>query len=191
MLRRILCLVLALLPAPALARTPKPPHGIIAIIGHRHDDLFAELDAHGIDSPLGHNIGDAPFALGQLPVKGPFAGKVDKVLRAHPRPADHPKAVYTAPMATGAGYTVSALDGRGEAPLHTHHLRSEILYVTAGQALFRLAGQTYKVGPGAVLVIPQDVPHGFSAPKKLLGLIVAVGTVDPADLILVPAPGAK
>ena len=191
MLRRIVCLALALLPTPVLAKAPKPPHGVLATIGHRHDDLFAELDGRGIDQPLGHAIGNAPFALAELPVKGPFASKVDKVLQAHPRPADHPKAVYTTPMATGQGYTVSALDGRGEAPVHTHHLRSEILYVTAGQALFRLDGQTYKVGPGAVLVIPQDVPHGFSAPKKVVGLIVAVGVVDPADLILVPVPGAK
>ncbi len=184
MVRLLLRCVLVLATAPALAAAPKHPHGGNIRVG---PDLLETLEA---EQAAAH-APPRPSVLASLPVSGALAVKLDRVLQAHPRPADHPKPVYTAAMATGQGYTVLALDARGEAPLHTHHARSEIIYVTAGQALFRLNGLTYKVSPGAVLVVPQDAPHGFTAPKKLVGIIVAVGVVDPADTQAVPAVEAK
>ena len=184
MSRLMLCLVLSVLATPVLAGTPGHPHGGNLRVG---PDLLETLEAQQAAA----NAPPRPSVLAALPVAGPLAVKLDKVLQAHPRPADHAKPVYTAAMATGQGYAVAALDARGEMPLHTHHARTEVLYITAGTGLFRLAGMTYKAVPGAVFVVPADTPHGFSVPKKLLGLVVSIGAVDPADTLPVPAAEAK
>ena len=47
------------------------------------------------------------------------------------------------------------------APLHTHEV-DELIVVLEGRLEVRVAGQVHEVGPDHTIVVPPDVPHGFT-----------------------------
>ena len=63
-------------------------------------------------------------------------------------------------------------------PYHTHHREDEAFYVLAGELAFVSDGKWQRVGPGAYVFGPREVPHGF----KVVGN-------TPASMLLLNAPG--
>jgi len=46
-------------------------------------------------------------------------------------------------------------------PLHVHHREEETLWVLSGRVRIRCGDDEFTVGPGAMAVLPRDVPHAF------------------------------
>ncbi|KAA6464748.1 cupin domain-containing protein [Acidobacteria bacterium AB60] len=63
-------------------------------------------------------------------------------------------------------------------PYHTHRREDESFYILEGEVAFVLDGAWQRVGPGAFLFGPRDIPHGFKV----------VGT-QPARMLLQATPG--
>jgi quercetin dioxygenase-like cupin family protein len=57
-------------------------------------------------------------------------------------------------------------------PYHVHHLEDEAFWVLDGEMTFFCQGQKLKIGPGAYVFGPREIPHGFkidgSAPARIL-----------------------
>ena len=64
-------------------------------------------------------------------------------------------------------------------PYHAHRVEDEAFYVIEGQVSFVFSGRWLKVGPGAFVFGPRDIPHGFRAegpnPAKLVVLVTPGG----------------
>jgi steroid delta-isomerase-like uncharacterized protein len=63
-------------------------------------------------------------------------------------------------------------------PYHTHHREDESFYILEGEFAFVIDGKWQRVGPGAFLFGPREVPHGF----KVVG-------DKPARMLLQATPG--
>ena len=63
-------------------------------------------------------------------------------------------------------------------PYHVHHAEDEAFYVIEGQVSFVFSSRWLKVGPGAFVFGPRDIPHGFRVDGK-----------DPAKLVILATPG--
>ena len=63
-------------------------------------------------------------------------------------------------------------------PYHVHRAEDESFYVIEGQVSFVCDSQWLKVGPGAYVFGPRDIPHGFR-----------VEGTDPARLLILATPG--
>jgi quercetin dioxygenase-like cupin family protein len=63
-------------------------------------------------------------------------------------------------------------------PYHLHHREDEAFYVIEGEVAFILNGQWKRVGPGAYVYGPREIPHGF----KIVG-------DTPARMLILCAPG--
>lgn len=63
-------------------------------------------------------------------------------------------------------------------PYHTHHREDESFYIVQGEVAFVLDGKWRRVGPGAFVFGPRDIPHGF----KVVGN-------QPAQMLLLATPG--
>ncbi len=63
-------------------------------------------------------------------------------------------------------------------PYHMHHREDESFYVVKGEIAFVIDGKWQRVGPGAFLFGPRDIPHGF----KVVG-------DKPAQMLLQATPG--
>lgn len=63
-------------------------------------------------------------------------------------------------------------------PYHLHHREDEAFYIIEGEVAFILNGQWKRVGPGAYVYGPREVPHGF----KIVGDV-------PARMLILCAPG--
>jgi quercetin dioxygenase-like cupin family protein len=63
-------------------------------------------------------------------------------------------------------------------PYHVHHREDEAFYVIEGEVAFILNGQWKRVGPGAFVNGPREIPHGF----KIVG-------EAPARMLILCAPG--
>lgn len=46
-------------------------------------------------------------------------------------------------------------------PPHVHHREDEIFSILAGEFEFRLGDESFRAGPGSVVVAPRDIPHVF------------------------------
>jgi quercetin dioxygenase-like cupin family protein len=59
-----------------------------------------------------------------------------------------------------------------EPPDHTHSTEDEVFYVLSGTLTFRCGGQSFDVGTGGFVFLPQGVEHGYTirsdAPVRLL-----------------------
>ena len=59
-----------------------------------------------------------------------------------------------------------------EPPDHTHSTEDEVFYVLSGTLTFRCGGQSFDVGTGGFVFLPQGVEHGYTirsdAPVHLL-----------------------
>lgn len=84
-------------------------------------------------------------------------------------------------------------------PRHVHHGQDEIFYIIDGQFTVHCADRTWQAGPGSVIFLPRDVPHGFevsaagpgrtlliNAPARFADVITGLG--DPASTLTLPGP---
>lgn len=59
-----------------------------------------------------------------------------------------------------------------EPPDHTHPTEDEIFYVLSGELTFRCGGQSFDVGDGGFIYLPQGIEHGYTiqseGPARLL-----------------------
>lgn len=64
-------------------------------------------------------------------------------------------------------------------PYHVHHREDEAFYVIDGEVAFVLDGKWKRVGPGAFVYGPREIPHGFKtvgdAPVRMLILCAPGG----------------
>ena len=86
-------------------------------------------------------------------------------------------------------------------PLHVHHGQDEIFFILDGQFSIKCGEQSWQAGPGSLVFLPRDVPHGFTVssdgPGRTL-LITAPGGFDdvirelgePAHRLTLPGPDA-
>jgi quercetin dioxygenase-like cupin family protein len=63
-------------------------------------------------------------------------------------------------------------------PYHTHHREDESFYILQGEVSFVIDGRWQRVGPGAFVFGPREVPHGF----KVVG-------DEPAQMLFQATPG--
>ena len=63
-------------------------------------------------------------------------------------------------------------------PYHTHHREDESFYIVRGEVAFVIDGKWRRVGPGAFVYGPREIPHGF----KVVG-------DQPAQMLLQTTPG--
>jgi quercetin dioxygenase-like cupin family protein len=64
-------------------------------------------------------------------------------------------------------------------PYHVHHREDERFYILDGGLTFICDQKRWKVGPGAYLFLPRNIPHGFkveeTGPAKILILVTPAG----------------
>lgn len=66
-------------------------------------------------------------------------------------------------------------------PPHVHHGQDEAFYVIDGQWTIHCGDDTWTVGPGDLVFLPRDIPHGFEVSQDTPGrslIIVAPGGFD-------------
>jgi quercetin dioxygenase-like cupin family protein len=72
----------------------------------------------------------------------------------------------------GAAITEYTTRKGEEPPDHTHPTEDEIFYVVKGELSFRCGGESFEVGEGGFMYLPQGVKHGYTTrsegPVRLL-----------------------
>lgn len=67
-----------------------------------------------------------------------------------------------------------------EPPDHTHPTEDEIFYVLKGELTFRCGDETFDVGAGGFIYLPQGIQHGYTirseGPVRLLVVTFPAGT---------------
>lgn len=66
----------------------------------------------------------------------------------------------------------------GYAPPAHQHRDDEVFYVLDGEFAVRCGTQAWQAGPGSLVFLPRDVPHGFT-----------VSQAAPGRTLLITAPG--
>lgn len=61
-----------------------------------------------------------------------------------------------------------------EPPDHTHPTEDEIFYVLQGELTFRCGGETFEVGPGGFMYLPQGIQHGYTIRSEGLVRLLVV-----------------
>jgi len=62
----------------------------------------------------------------------------------------------------GAAVTEYTTRKGEEPPDHTHATEDEIFYVLQGELTFRCGGETFDVGAGGFMYLPQGIEHGYT-----------------------------
>jgi len=62
----------------------------------------------------------------------------------------------------GASFTEYTTRKGEEPPDHTHPTEDEIFYVLEGELMFRCGGETFDVGAGGLIYLPQGIEHGYT-----------------------------
>ena len=68
----------------------------------------------------------------------------------------------------------------GYAPPAHHHHDDETFYILDGDFSVRCGDQSWQVGPGSLVFLPRNVPHGF-----------VVSDAGPGRTLLITAPGGS
>jgi quercetin dioxygenase-like cupin family protein len=82
---------------------------------------------------------------------------------------------------TGGAFTLleTTVPPGGGPPPHVHTREDESFYVVEGEFEFRTPGDTRRIGPGAFVFAPRNVPHAFrnvgAAPGKLIVFVQPAG----------------
>ena len=80
----------------------------------------------------------------------------------------------------GAAFIEYTTQKGEEPPDHTHPTEDEIFYVLQGEITFRCAGETFDVGAGGFMYLPQGIKHGYTirseGPVRLLVVTFPTGT---------------
>jgi quercetin dioxygenase-like cupin family protein len=77
----------------------------------------------------------------------------------------------------GAAFTEYTTRKGEEPPDHTHPTEDEIFYVLTGTLTFRCGGQSFEVGEGGFIYLPQGIEHGYT-----------IRSEEPVRLIVVTFP---
>ena len=64
-----------------------------------------------------------------------------------------------------------------EPPDHTHPTEDELFYVLSGELTFHCGGETFAVGTGGFMYLPQGIEHGYT-----------IGSAEPVRLLVVTFP---
>ncbi len=86
-------------------------------------------------------------------------------------------------------------------PRHIHHGQDEIFFILDGQFSITCGDRSWQAGPGSLVFLPRDVPHGFTVSSDGAGrtlLITSPGGFDevirelgePAQQLTLPGPDA-
>lgn len=74
----------------------------------------------------------------------------------------------------GAAFTEYTTQKGEEPPDHTHPTEDEIFYVLAGELTFRCGDESFAVGAGGFIYLPQGITHGYTIrseePVRLLAI---------------------
>lgn len=74
----------------------------------------------------------------------------------------------------GAAFTEYTTQKGEEPPVHTHPTEDEIFYVLAGELTFRCGDESFDVGEGGFIYLPQGIEHGYTIqseePVRLLAI---------------------
>jgi quercetin dioxygenase-like cupin family protein len=62
----------------------------------------------------------------------------------------------------GAAITEYTTKKGEEPPDHTHATEDEVFYVLQGEITFRCGGETFDVGTGGMVYLPQGIEHGYT-----------------------------
>jgi len=62
----------------------------------------------------------------------------------------------------GAAFTEYTTRKGEEPPDHTHPTEDEIFYVLSGELTFRCGGESFDVGEGGFMYLPQAIKHGYT-----------------------------
>lgn len=62
----------------------------------------------------------------------------------------------------GAAFTEYTTRAGEEPPDHTHPTEDEIFYVLTGELTFRCGGDSFDVGAGGFIYLPQGIEHGYT-----------------------------
>lgn len=62
----------------------------------------------------------------------------------------------------GAAFTEYTIQKGEEPPEHTHPTEDEIFYVLKGELTFRCGGESFDVGEGGFIYLPQGIEHGYT-----------------------------
>ncbi len=105
--------------------------------------------------------------------------------------------------ASASGGAVDIVDHRVPAgyapPLHVHADQDEVFYVIDGHFAVTCGERRWQAGPGALVLLPRDVPHGFTVsdagPGRTLLINAPAGFADvvaelgsPATTLTLPGP---
>ena len=60
---------------------------------------------------------------------------------------------------TAGGFAIIEEVDPLDTPLHVHANEDELFYVIEGEHVFRVGGEEFAAGPGAVVFAPRHVPH--------------------------------
>jgi mannose-6-phosphate isomerase-like protein (cupin superfamily) len=60
---------------------------------------------------------------------------------------------------TGGAFSITEEIDPLDTPLHVHEREDELFYVLAGEHVFRVGEEEFRVGPGGVVFAPRCVPH--------------------------------
>ena len=63
-------------------------------------------------------------------------------------------------------------------PRHIHHGQDEVFFILNGEFAITCGAQSWQAGPGSLVFLPRDVPHGFT-----------VSGAGPGRTLLITAPG--
>lgn len=112
---------------------------------------------------------------GQAKLTSPQEGPVYQVL-------GDPVRLLLSGQETGGAYFVLELTstpGNG-VPCHVHEREDEVMFVLQGRYAMELNGQEFEVGPGSLVNLPRNLPHGYRCLGPEPGKILV--TVMPAAL---------
>lgn len=62
----------------------------------------------------------------------------------------------------GAAFTEYTTRKGEEPPDHTHPTEDEIFYVLGGELTFHCGGESFEVGTGGFIFLPQGIEHGYT-----------------------------
>lgn len=89
--------------------------------------------------------------------------------------------IKTSGEQTGDAFSVTEhlAPGNFEPPPHIHHNEDEMIYVLEGEIAGFCGDQTFRGGPGAYVVLPRGIPHGWrvanDAPARMLVFTTPAG----------------
>ncbi len=83
----------------------------------------------------------------------------------------------------GAAVTEYTTRKGEEPPLHTHPTEDELFYVLKGELTFHCGGESFDVGEGGFMYLPQGIQHGYTIRSEgdVRLLVITFPTREPSS----------